>query len=144
MEEHMKQVNLRCTLTATLLALATTAAGYGQENQLTTKIPFAFRAAGSDLPAGRYNVGKMAGNSRTLELQNMDTGKAVFIPSKASLTDDKDVRPRLIFTCGGEEGCSLAKIWAGTGDGLEFPTPALTANQRERRETVYLDRFKAK
>jgi hypothetical protein len=110
----------------------------------TAKIPFAFRAAGSDLPAGRYRVDLPAGNSVNMQLQNMDTGKTVSIQAKAPLSDSKDVRPRLIFQCGGEEGCSLARLWSGAGSGLEFRTPPLTANQRERRETIYLDRFKEK
>jgi hypothetical protein len=79
-----------------------------------------------------------------MELRNLDTGKAVFILSKdAPITETKDARPRLIFQCGGE-GCSLAKLWSGVGTGLEFPTPPLTASQRERLETIYPDRFKAK
>ena len=141
----MKQKSLRRTLIAAMLTLATTAAVYGQ-NALTTKIPFAFRAAGSDYPAGHYKVGMVTENSRAIELQNIDTQKSVFIQYKAPLTDDKnkDVRPRLIFKCGGEEGCSLARLWEGSGNGLEFPTPKLTANQRERRETVYLERFREK
>jgi len=53
-------------------------------------------------------------------------------------------RALVIFQCGGEEGCSLARLWSGTGSGVEFATPALTASQKERRETIYLERFKEK
>jgi hypothetical protein len=78
-------------------------------------------------------------------LQNIQTGKSLFIHAKTSITDpQKDVRSRLVFQCGGEEGCALARLFEGTGRGLEFPTPRLTANQRERRETIYLDRFQEK
>jgi hypothetical protein len=141
----MKQKNLRRTLIAAMLTFA--AVAYGQENGTAAKIPFAFRAAGSDLPAGHYRVGPSTGDSVNMELQNTDTGKTTFIQAKTLITEpkeSKDARPRLIFQCGGEEGCSLAKLWSGTGNGLEFPTPKLTANQRERRETIYLDRFKDK
>lgn len=79
-----------------------------------------------------------------MELRNLETGKAVFLLAKdASLTESKQGRPRLIFRCRGE-GCSLATLWSGSGSGLDFPFPALTANQKERRETIYLDRFKEK
>jgi len=141
----MKQKSLKRTLTAAMLTLVATAA-YGQPNVLTAKVPFAFRAVGSDLPAGQYKIvpAGSAGSMGTMELRNMDTGKTVFIPSKAPTSETKDGRPRLIFQCGGEEGCSLATLWSGTGRGLEFPTPALTASQKERRETIYLDRFKEK
>jgi len=142
----MKQKSLRRTLIAVLLAFSASAA-YGQENGTAAKIPFAFRAAGSDLPAGRYRVGPTAGDSVDIQLQNLDSGNTLYIQAKSLVTESKeskDARPRLIFQCGGEEGCSLSKLWAGTGAGLEFPTPKLTANQRERRETIYLERFKEK
>jgi hypothetical protein len=139
----MKQKILRNTLTAALLTLVATAA-YGQDYAMSAKIPFAFRAVGSDLPAGKYKVERTPGNTTTLTLRNVDTGKTVFIPSKDPLTETKASRPRLIFQCGGEAGCSLATLWAGSGAGLEFNTPPLTSSQRERRETIYLDRFKEK
>jgi hypothetical protein len=139
----MKPTTLKRTLIATVLTLGAGVA-YAQDNGTTAKIPFTFRADGSDLPAGRYRVGPTTGDSVNMELQNLDTGKSTFIQAKSLITDRKDVRPRLIFQCGGEEGCSLARLWAGAGSGLEFRTPKLTANQRERRETIYLDRFKEK
>jgi hypothetical protein len=143
MEADMRYKSLRRTVTAAILTLVATAA-YGQKNALTAKIPFAFRAVGSDLPAGSYEVGPTAGPSGAMELRNMDTGKAVFIPAKGpAVKDSKGGRPRLIFQCAGKD-CSLAKIWSGEGSGLEFPTPPPTAAQRERLETVYLDRFKDK
>jgi hypothetical protein len=139
----MTRKSLKHTLTAAVLTLVAGAA-YGQDNAMTTKIPFAFRAAGSDLPAGRYRIGAPAGTAVNMQLQNIDTGKTVYIRSNAPITESKAARPRLIFQCGGEESCSLARLWSGTGNGLEFATPPLTANQRERRETVYLERFQAK
>jgi hypothetical protein len=112
---------------------------------MTARIPFAFRAVGTDLPAGQYKVGPMPGGAAPMALLNIDTGKTVFIPPKAPpRTDTKDGRPRLVFECGNEGGCSLASLWSGKGTGMEFSTPALTAAQRERQETVYLDRFKQK
>jgi hypothetical protein len=140
----MQHKNLRRTLTAAMLTLLATTA-YSQHNVLTAKIPFGFRAVGSDLPAGPYEVRQTSGSSRALELRNLDTGKTVFIPSKdPALSEAGDARPRLIFQCGGEGNCSLARLWSGTGAGVEFSTPALTSAQRERMETIYLDRFKGK
>jgi hypothetical protein len=140
----MKKRNLTLTLTAALLTLVATAA-YSQTETLTAKIPFSFRAVGSDLPAGRYAVGPAqtpSGGAQTMELRNMDTGKAVFIPSKSPSKESKDARPRLIFQCVDEEGCALTSLWSGAGAGLEFPVPPLTAAQRERRETIYLSKGK--
>ena len=139
----MKQKNLRRTFIVTILTLAASAA-YGQDIETTAKIPFAFRAFGSDLPAGRYSVSPSTGNPENLRLLNLDTGKSVFMHAKTHTTESQEGRPRLIFRCGGEEGCSLAQLWSGAGNGFEFATPKLTANQRERRETIYLDRFKEK
>jgi hypothetical protein len=141
----MKPRMLKRTLTAALLTLAATAAYGQQQYAMTANIPFSFRAVGSDLPAGRYKVDRTPGNAGTMELRNIDTGKTVFIPAKgAPIAEAKNARPRLIFQCGGDEGCSLERLWSGTGSGLEFPTPALTAAQKERLETIYLDRFKSK
>jgi hypothetical protein len=139
----MKQNILKRTLTAAMLTLVATAA-YGQTNTTTAKIPFTFRAVTSDLPAGRYEVRPTTGNTGTMELRNMDNGKTVFITSTTHVTESKEARPRLIFRCGSEEGCALERLWSGQGVGLEFPTPPLTAAQKERRETVDLDRLKNK
>lgn len=137
----MQQKSLKRTLTAAMLTLVVTAA-YAQDYPLTAKIPFAFRAVGSDLAAGQYELEHMTGNSRTIVLRNTDTGKAVFIQSKAPISESKEAGPRLIFQCRGDAGCSLATLWSGTGTGLEFTTPALTAAQRERGATLLLVRLK--
>jgi len=138
----MRQKSLRNTLIAVVLTLAAGTA-YSQDKDTAATIPFAFRAVGNDLPAGPYKILPALG-SATLRLENMDTGKSVFIHAKAPISASKAQRPRLIFQCGGEEGCALATLWSGSDSGLTFATPKLTADQRERRETVYLDRFKAK
>jgi hypothetical protein len=142
------KLNLKRTITAAMLTLCATAA-YGQDDALTATIPFAFRAAGSELPAGRYKVARPAGGLRTtgtMELRNLDNGKAIFLPSKVSisekLTGSKDAR--LIFHCAAEEGCALETLWSGNGSGLEFNMPPMTAAQRERHETIYMERFKEK
>jgi hypothetical protein len=80
-----------------------------------------------------------------MEIRNLDTGKGIFLPMKnAPLTEGKDAKPRLVFTCSDDTGCALATVWSGSGTGLEFNTPALTSAQKERRETIYLERFKSK
>ena len=136
----MKQKSLQRMLTAALLTLVATAA-YAQDYPLTAKIPFAFRAVGSDLTAGRYKVEQMRNSGATV-LRNLDTGKAAIVLSKAPISESKGAGARLIFQCGGGEGCSLATLWSGTGTGLEFPTPSLTPAQRERGATMFLVRMK--
>jgi hypothetical protein len=134
----MKQKSLTKTLVAALLMIAASTA-YGQDRETTAKIPFAFRAVGSDLPAGHYKVVHGSEYSAIMQLQNMDTGKSVLLYAKTSIADsEKGWRSRLVFECGGE-GCTLARLFEGTGRGLELPIQRLTANQRERRETIYLD-----
>ena len=140
----MQLKHLKRTFTAAMLTLVATAA-HAEDKRLTAKIPFAFRAVGSDLPSGTYKLAAISPGSGTMELSNVDTGKTVFIPSKGGgVTETKNVRPRLIFKCVDQEGCSLATAWSGTGTGMEFVTPPPTATQRERLETVYLDRVKLK
>jgi hypothetical protein len=144
----MTQKNLRRTMTAALLTLVATAA-YGQENALVAKIPFGFRANGSELPAGRYRIARQNGSlgaATTMELRNLDNGKAIFLPSMVPMTErpsnGKDAR--LIFHCAGDDGCALETLWSGTGTGMEFSMPPMTASQRERHETIYMDPFKGK
>ena len=136
----MKRNSLKRTFTAALLTLVATAA-YAQDYPLTAKIPFAFRAVGSDLTAGRYKFEQMRDSGATV-LRNLDTGKAAIVLSKAPISESKGAGARLIFQCGGGEGCSLATLWSGTGAGLEFPTPSLTPAQRERGTTLFLVRLK--
>jgi hypothetical protein len=146
MERYMNVKNVIRTLSAALLTLVATVA-YAQNDALSAKIPFAFRAVGTDLPAGRYTISHAtgpSGGSSTIEVRNMDTGKSVFIPSKAPIAASKDTRSRLVFRCADPDGCSLTSLWRGESGGMEFATPALTASQRERRETIYLERFKGK
>lgn len=142
----MKTRSLTCTLTAVLLTLVATVA-HSQTGPLTANVPFAFRAVGSDLPAGKYVVAAAAtaGAGRTMELRSLDTGKVVFLAGKPPSNETKDSRPRLVFQCVDEEGCALISLWSGAGGaGLEFSNPPLTASQRERRETIYFDRLKGK
>jgi hypothetical protein len=146
----MKQKNLTGTLTAALLTLVT-AAAYGQTNSMTADIPFAFHAVGSSLPAGRYQIAPATIGSEVMIVRNVDTGKAVYAPSKDPITESvrgsalgsKDANPRLVFQCRGEEDCSLAQLWSGGGRGLEFRTPVPAAGQRQR-DTVYVIRLKVK
>ena len=142
----MKQKNLASTLTAALLTLVT-ATAYGQTNTMTANIPFAFHAVGSNLPAGRYQIAPAILGSRIMAVRNLDTGKTVYAPSKDPITESvlgsRDANPRLVFQCRGEENCSLAKLWSGAGQGLEFRTPAPTAGQRQR-DTVYVIRLNVK
>jgi hypothetical protein len=139
----MKQKNLTSTLTAALLTLVT-AAAYGQTNKMTADIPFAFHAGSSNLPAGRYQVAPATISSAVMQVQNLDTGKTAYVPSKVPITESKAGTPRLVFQCRGEEDCTLAKLWSGAGGGLEFPTPAPTAAQREHSETTFVIRLKVK
>jgi hypothetical protein len=139
----MKQNNLRTMFIPATLLLALGVA-FGQDKGSTAKIPFAFRASGSDLPAGRYTV-LQTGNSVNVEIKSRDTGRSTYIQGKAPITESGGGRARLIFQCvEGEEGCSLARVWSGDGSGLELRTPGLTPSQRERRETIYLDRLHEK
>ena len=84
----MKQTRLRSTLIAAMMTFAASAT-FGQDDPMTTKIPFAFRVVGSDLPAGRYMVSTTRESSRIVALLNQDTGKKVFIRSSAPISESK-------------------------------------------------------
>jgi hypothetical protein len=128
----MKQKNLTLTLTAAVLTLVT-AAAYGQNTPLTASIPF-----GSARSAPTFRRAGTLGESGIMHLRNLETGKAVFLSSRAKVTDSKEKGPRLVFRCGGESGCALATLWSGKGTGMEFATPALPAAEKKRSEVAYL------
>jgi hypothetical protein len=139
----MKVNRMKLQVTAAMLSLGGIAA-YGQNPPLTAKIPFAFRAVGNDLPSGNYRIARQqgaTGASGTMELRNMDSGKAIFIPAKVPTTERTGDHARLIFHCA-EGDCALETMWMGTGQGLEFATPQMTSTQRERHETISLEPYK--
>ncbi len=111
---------------AALVAVAGTASAQTME----AKIPFAFRASGTVLPAGTYKVQlKSVQSGRMLVISTAD-GKNTMLstafqggPASASWESVGD--PVLSFQCGVSR-CALKDVWMGGGDPVfRIPTPKL-------------------
>ena len=118
---------------ATLVAAGSAWAGEG----LTAKIPFQFSADKTTLPAGDYSVAQVNGNSTTLVLRSVKTGKAIVVSTASRVSHDADQRARLTFQCNAS-GCALVRMWDGTS-GFEIkPSRAAQDASDDRISVIYL------
>lgn len=134
-----KNFNRSLMLTAAVMTLGA-AAAYGQDT-LIANIPFSFRISGAELPAGKYAIARHGVGSGVMELRGLTSNQSKFLMVRNSVDEYKSGGARLIFRCGEETGCALATAWTDRGRGWEFPTPKLTAAEKERVAVVYLERY---
>jgi hypothetical protein len=133
------------SLTAMTIAAAalTVAAGVASAQTMKASVPFEFRAAGTAMPAGAYELRTAAvGHSTTILVRNADTNKTIMILPLAPVTASRnDNEAKLVFACGGGD-CSLTSLWTGTGRAYAFNTPrASNYIQAEIRVvTVHLEK----
>jgi hypothetical protein len=79
-----------------------------QDRSEIAKIPFAFQANDTTLPAGRYTVTHSV-TGGIVTMRENSSGHAIFV--KTSPGDESNVsNPRLTFTCYGDD-CVLSTIW---------------------------------
>jgi hypothetical protein len=109
-------------------------------------IQFPFRTTNAELPAGRYQVEALhLGSGKYLELRNLDTGKRVmFHPSSPVVSVRASEKPRLIFACGEQSGCSLQRIWSSAVDGFDiYQKKSSPAAEAERLAVVQIEAERA-
>jgi hypothetical protein len=89
--------------------------------QLTqAKIPFAFHAGNTRMPAGEYQVQRAFMEASTTQLiRRTDSSASAYVLTNAVDSSDKKTNPRLIFHCYNGE-CFLSEIWVGNGQGLKL------------------------
>jgi hypothetical protein len=114
---------------------ALSAAGANVQDRLVARIPFAFQADGKAQAAGQYFVAQE--NGATV-LHNATTGKSVVAGFGIPEGPDSNQPPALVFTCGGENGCSLTLVRMADGRGWKFKTPSPKPYEAERVEVVRL------
>ncbi|MGA7225753.1 MAG: hypothetical protein WA673_22035 [Candidatus Acidiferrales bacterium] len=91
--------------------------------QLTqAKVPFAFQAGNTMMPAGEYQVQRASTAATTTQLiRSTDSSVATFVLTNAIDSSDKKTNPRLIFHCyNNEDECFLSEVWVGNGQGLKL------------------------
>ncbi|MGA8674447.1 MAG: hypothetical protein WB621_04520 [Candidatus Acidiferrales bacterium] len=110
---------------AVAVALLVTALAPVQSHaqQLTqAKVPFAFQAGNTMMPAGEYQVQRASTAATTTQLiRSTDSSVATFVLTNAIDSSDKKTNPRLIFHCyNNEDECFLSEVWVGNGQGLKL------------------------
>lgn len=70
---------------------------YAQKPHATVQIPFAFTAAGTELPAGTYRVSTDTSNANLLVLRNLSGGASATIPVITRLSASDSPKPQVVF-----------------------------------------------
>jgi len=99
--------------------------------QATFNVPFKFKAAGKNVPAGEYWLGR--GGEGQIILRQVSTGKELVVPfsEKAAPPDPPVAEPRLVFDEVGDFAPSyteyitvyvLSEVWLSGADGVVVHT----------------------
>jgi hypothetical protein len=84
--------------------LATLAASaYAYDPLVEGKVPFAFVAGNSVLPAGNYEIGVADPTTNILEIKSHDTSKAWLVPYVTRLSARGDEKSLLVFDVQGDK-----------------------------------------
>jgi hypothetical protein len=121
----MKKQILTAVAALVFTALAPAASCAQQVTQ--AKVPFAFQAADTRMPAGEYQIRRASSSSKIVQqIQRTDSSASTFVLTSAMGPRNNDAAAKLIFHCYSNE-CFLSEIWSGNGEGLK-----LTESRREK------------
>jgi len=120
----------------------TVAAGCSSAQGLRAEIPFTFKAGGSVLPAGSYELTESTGTKHLL-MRNMDNLNAILLfpsfaddPSKAWRAEGN---PKLSLLCG-DGRCVLTQIWNGNGPAYQFHAPRFGKDTKTQVAAIEMHR----
>jgi hypothetical protein len=116
----MKSMTSKMMMAAAALVLA----GVASAQTLTAEIPFAFRAGGATMAAGKYRISATGQiTPKTITLRNMHSERSILVNPMAPLyTKGDSGGARVVFQCNGGD-CRLAEIWSGGSSAYRFATP---------------------
>jgi hypothetical protein len=84
------------------------------------KVPFAFQAGNTMMPAGEYQIQRALPEAKTFQLiRRTDSSASTFVLTNVVESRDKHADPKLIFHCYNHE-CFLSEIWGGSSQGLKL------------------------
>ena len=113
-------------IVAVAAALVFTALAPAQSHaqQVTqAKVPFAFQAGNTMMPAGEYQIQRALLEDNTLQqIRRTDSSASTFVRTNAVESRDKNTDSKLIFHCYSNE-CFLSEIWTGNGQGMKLAVP---------------------
>jgi hypothetical protein len=117
--------NRLIVIAASAFALGTLAFG---QTSLTAQIPFAFRTAGGNLPAGTYQLSSVSvGGASSVIIRDAASGKASFVGSgMLNVYKKAPENPVVVFRCAGSN-CSISAIRTGWGS-VEYNAPKTPKN----------------
>lgn len=114
----MKKQMLAAALALVFTALAPTQSHAQQVMQ--AKIPFAFQAGSTMLPAGEYRVQRaLTATESVQQIRKTDSSSAVFVGTYSTDPGNKYLEPQLIFHCY-TNVCFLSEIWTGNRQGRKL------------------------
>jgi hypothetical protein len=124
----------RLTTKLMIAAAALVAAGAASAQTMQANIPFAFRANGRLMAAGKYYV-DLPGSGHALTIRSKRGG---VLAMPMSSTAGAESNAKLVFECR-RAACSLAEVWPGNShDGLVFATPKRSRDEEASRTVIPL------
>jgi hypothetical protein len=115
------------TVAAALAFTALAPAQIHAQEVAQAKVPFAFQAGDTTMPAGEYQIRRaLPSNKAVQQIRRVDSSASSFVLTNATESKNKNEKPRLIFHCYSNE-CFLSQIWTGNGEGM-----TLTVSRREK------------
>ena len=108
------------TVAAALVFTALVPAASHAQEVTEAKVPFAFQAYETKLPAGEYQIRRTLSSSKAVQqIRRTDSSASTFVLMYPTDAREKDAVPKLIFNCYSDE-CFLSEVWSGHGQGLKL------------------------
>ena len=106
---------------AAALVFTALAPAQSHAQQITqAKVPFAFQAGNTMMPAGEYQIQRALPSTKAVQqIRRTDSSASTFVLTNVVESRDKNTDSKLIFHCYGNE-CFLSEIWVGSGQGLKL------------------------
>jgi hypothetical protein len=106
---------------AAALVFTALAPAQSHAQQVTqAKVPFAFQAGNTMMPAGEYQIQRALLEDNTLQqIRRTDSSASTFVRTNVVESRDKNADSKLIFHCYSNE-CFLSEIWVGSGQELKL------------------------
>jgi hypothetical protein len=92
---------------------------YAQKPHATVQIPFAFTAAGTELPAGTYRLTTDTSNPHLFMIRNISGGASATVPVITRLSASDSPKPQVVFDKVGEKRI-LSEIYIPGVDGYQI------------------------
>jgi hypothetical protein len=119
--KRRKSMKKQILAVAAALVFTALAPAQSHAQQVThAKVPFAFQAGNTMMPAGEYQIQRALPEVKTLQqIRRTDSSASTFVSTNVVESTDKNAGSKLIFHCYSNE-CFLSEIWVGSGQGLKL------------------------